>query len=262
MTPSTPEIVAIVQARSNSTRLPGKVLMDLMGKPVLEHILERVKCSRLIRRVVVATTDSPTDDILAERVRDEMNCLVFRGSERDVLARFYDCARTFGAEVVVRITADDPLKDPELIDRAISLLIDDPSLSYCSNTLKPTYPEGLDIEVCRFKALEQAHREATLISDREHVTPFIWRHPDLFKVLNFEHSEDLSAWRWTLDHPQDLALILAIYRHFYKGQSCFSFRDVIEYLRANRDLVSLNSTITRNEGYLKSRGQDKQEDSE
>jgi spore coat polysaccharide biosynthesis protein SpsF len=260
MAPQPPEIVAIIQARTGSTRLPGKVLLDVMGKPVIEHVLERVRCSRLIRRVVVATTDSPADDILAERVQTEMNCPVFRGSERDVLGRYCHCARTFAAEVVVRVTADDPLKDPEIIDRAISLLVGDPSLAYCSNTLKPTYPEGLDVEVCRVEALERAYREATLRSDREHVTPYIWRHPDLFKAENFEHSEDLSAWRWTLDRPEDVPFILAIYRQFYKGHSCFSYTDVIDYIRAHPDLALLNTGIGRRQGYLQSLEHDSQED--
>lgn len=223
-----------------------------MGKPVIAHIIERARGSRLTQQIVVATTDSPADDVLADRVRSEMKCPVFRGSEEDVLARFHHCAAAFGAHVVVRLTADDPLKDPEVIDRAVSLLMDDPSLAYCSNTLEPTYPEGLDVEVCRVEALQQAHREATRQSDREHVTPYIWRHPDLFKTLNFEHEENLSAWRWTLDRPEDVPLMVAIYRRFYKGDSRFSYRDVIDYVRSHPHLIGLNAGIARNEGYLRS----------
>ena len=132
------------------------------------------------------------------------------------------------------------------------VLIEDRTLAYCTNTLKPTYPEGLDVEVFRFDALKRAHGEAALSSDREHVTPYIWRHPELFKAVNFEHSEDLSGWRWTLDWPEDFQFILAVYHHFYKGHSYFPYREVIDYVRAHPDLLQINSGVARNEGYLAS----------
>ena len=245
-------ILAIIQARLSSSRLPQKVLLDLFGKSLLGHIIDRVKSSRLVDQVIVATTTSASDDPLVDHLDKNRLCPVFRGSENDVLDRFYQCARVHAPEVIVRITADDPLKDPEIIDRAITLLQGNPALDYCSNTLKPTFPEGLDVEVFRFRALERAHREATLESEHEHVTPYIWKHPERFTTLNFENNEDLSHWRWTVDKPEDFAFMQAIYRHFYRGNSYFSFREVIEYLRSRPELVAINSGTVRNEGYLKS----------
>jgi spore coat polysaccharide biosynthesis protein SpsF len=245
-------IIAIVQARVSSARLPAKVLEDISGKPLIEHVLRRVMASKRIDRVVVATTDTPADDTLVETVGTRVGCPVFRGSESDVLDRFYRCALEHGADVVVRITADDPLKDPEIIDRAVGLLVADPALDYCSNTLLPTFPEGLDVEVFRVDALARAAREATRGSDREHVTPYIWRHPDVFSIRNFEHEEDLSHWRWTVDRPRDLAFVRCVYDALYRGDALFSYRDVIAFVRSHPDVLRINEEIARSEGYTAS----------
>lgn len=244
-------IVAIIQARMGSSRLPNKVLADVCGRPMLQRLIERVEVASGVDTVIVATTTACSDDVLADWVRANTKYAVYRGSESDVLDRYYQCAKEAGASIVVRVTADDPLKDPALISHALDCLAADPELDYCSNTLRPTYPEGLDIEAFRFGALERAYREAALPSDREHVTPYIWRHPELFRLKNFEFSRDLSGWRWTVDKPEDLEFIRAVYSHFQR-QPLVSYLDVIAFLEQEPQLREINQGTVRNEGYLKS----------
>lgn len=244
-------ILAVIQARMGSTRLPEKILLKLEDKTVLEHIIGRVGRSKHVDKTVVATTVNPSDDRLEDFIRSNTSCSVFRGSEDNVLERFYLCAKEHSPDIIVRVTADDPLKDPEIIDRAIGYILEDPALDYCSNTIQPTFPEGLDIEVFRFRALEKAWREARLPSETEHVTPYIWKNPSLFKLKNFVHEEDLSAWRWTLDKPEDFEFIRRIYGHFYPANPCFNYRDIISFLKANPEVLEINRGTVRNEGYLK-----------
>lgn len=246
-----PLITAIIQARMGSSRLPGKVLADICGRPMLQRLIERIEAVPEVDRIIVATTEESADDQLAAWVADNTRCGLFRGSENDVLDRFYQCACSAGAAIVVRVTADDPLKDPALISQAIRCLLDDPKVDYCSNTIRPTYPEGLDIEVFRFPALERAYLEATLLSDREHVTPFIWRQPKLFQVRNFEFDRDLSTWRWTVDKPNDLEFIRKIYSEL-SGWPNVSYLEIIDLIERNQQLMTINQGTVRNEGYLRS----------
>jgi spore coat polysaccharide biosynthesis protein SpsF len=250
------EIAAIIQARMGSSRLPAKVLADVCGRPMLQRLIDRIECVPEVDRIIVATTDGEADDQLAAWVSANTRCELFRGAENDVLDRFYQCARLAGASIVVRVTADDPLKDPALISHAIGCLLENPNLDYCSNTMRPTYPEGLDIEVFRFSALERAFREASLPSDREHVTPFIWRQPELFRGRNFEFERDLSAWRWTVDKPNDLEFIRRIYAEF-QGWPDVSYLEIIDLLERNPQLMLINQGTVRNEGYIKSLCQEK-----
>lgn len=243
--------VAIVQARMASTRLPGKVLVDIAGKPLLAWLIQRVNSTSGIDQVVVATTDTSVDDVLADWITRVARTACFRGDEDDVLARFYDCAKLYAADLVVRVTADDPLKDPAIIQRAIDEFRRIPSLDYCSNTIDPTYPEGLDIEVLRFSALEKAHVEATLRSDKEHVTPYIWRQPEIFQILNFCYHRDLSSWRWTVDTPADLNLMRAIFTKF-RERPLVAFEEVVAFLEDNPQLTSMNQGIQRNQRYRQS----------
>lgn len=245
-------ITAIIQARMNSSRLPGKVMLRLLEKPILAHIIDRVRRSKSVHEVIVATTTSSLDDPLVSYVKHETQCKVFQGSEEDVLSRFYECARQHPSEFIVRITADDPLKDPTIIDQAIGYLLNDPDLDYCSNTITPTYPEGVDVEVFKFTALEDAFRNAKLKSEREHVTPFLWNNSKRYKLKNFTQAEDLSSWRWTLDTPQDLQLIQKIYERFYEGDSYFSYELIVQYLKENPHLITTNANTPRNQGYVKS----------
>ena len=175
-------VVAIIQARMGSSRLPGKVLAEIYGQPLLGILISRVKSSKFIDQIVVATTTERTDDILCDWLTGE-GVAYFRGSERDVLDRFWQCAKLYRADVIVRVTADDPLKDSGIIDEALGMLMGSETVDYVSNTLNPTYPEGLDVEVFRFSSLEKANSEATLESEREHVTPYIWKNRVKFKIF-------------------------------------------------------------------------------
>lgn len=250
-------IIGIIQARMGSTRLPGKVLADVQGRSLIAHVVERCAAAKCLQRVVIATTGQPEDDRLAAHVRDTLGVDVFRGSTDDVLDRFYQCALHYAPDIVVRITADDPLKDPEIIDRAVAILREDAGADYCSNAIRPTFPEGLDIEAFRFPALAAAAAEARLPSEREHVTPFIWSRPQRFRIRNFEHEEDLSAWRLTVDKPADLDLMRAIFAALGTKNNKFSYRAVIDLLKRRPELRDINSGTVRNEGYLRSLQEEK-----
>ncbi len=249
-------IVGIIQARTGSSRLPKKTLADLAGAPFLARVVERMRHCETLDALVLATTTEPSDDPLAE-LAASLGVAVYRGAVDDVLDRFYHAARMVEAALIVRITADDPFKDPAVTDHAVRLWLERPAeLDYVSNTLKPTYPEGLDIEVFTRQALARAWREATLPSEREHVTPYIWKHPDRFCVLNFEHERDLSHLRWTVDYPADLTFARAVYARLYRPGEVFLMEDILRLLEAEPELARLNAGIRRNEGYLKSLAED------
>jgi spore coat polysaccharide biosynthesis protein SpsF len=250
--------LAIIQARMGATRLPDKVLADIHGRPMLGWLLERVRAVAAIDEIVVATTAQPADDILvAWLAAHERGVGCFRGSESDVLERFYRCAEGRGSDVIVRITADDPLKDPGIIGEAIEMCRQDPSLDYVSNTMHPTWPEGLDIEVFRTRALQRAFREATLPSEREHVTPYIWKNPQKFRVHSMEWTRDLSHWRWTVDKPADLEFMRQVFGRFIDCP-LVPFAEVIAYLEQHPQVREINAGTIRNEGYLKSLSMEKQ----
>jgi spore coat polysaccharide biosynthesis protein SpsF len=252
------KILGIIQARLGSTRLPRKIFADIGGKRLIRHVVERSAASRHIGAIIVATTVEPEDAEVAEYATGVLGCGAFRGSTDDVLSRFYECAAPHAPDIIVRITADDPLKDAAIIDRAVEHLLADPALAYCSNTISPTFPEGFDIEAFRFSALERAHREAKLPSEREHVTPYIWKSPDKFAALNFTHDENLSDWRLTVDKPADLELMRAIFGELGKQTNLFSYREVIALLKARPELLDINRGTIRNEGYAKSLQQEGQ----
>lgn len=244
-------IVAIIQARMGSTRLPGKVLIDIQGKPLLEHVIDRVRMARLIDRMVIATTFNEKDKAIIEFAKN-LNIPYYVGSEDDVLDRFYQTAKKYKAETIVRITADRPFEDPEVIDKVVSYYLSHKEgVDYVSNTIKPTYPEGLDVEGFSFEALGKAWKEAKKPSEREHVTPYIWNHPELFRLTNVENDEDLSHLRWTVDTEADLQFTREIYARLYHGQ-VFFMKDILALLSAEPELARINKGITRYEGYLRS----------
>ncbi len=242
------KIIAIVQARMASTRLPGKVLASIQGKPVLEHIVDRVRKSRLIDLIVIATSSNPLDKAIIEFATSR--CIPYYvGSEDDVLDRFFHTAGKFGAGIIVRITADNPFQDPEIIDKVITSYLElNDSIDYVSNTIKPTYPSGLNVEVFSFEALERAWREAKKPSEREHVTPYIWNHPEIFRLANVENKEDLSHLRWTLDNEADLRFTREVYSRLYHGQ-VFLMKDILALLHAEPGLANINQGMARNAGY-------------
>ena len=247
---------AIIQARYSSTRLPGKVLMKVLDKTVLEYVVERVSRAKHIKKVIVATSVNEADLKIAELL-DDRGVSFYRGSENDVLDRFYRAALECGAEHLVRITADCPLADPVLIDSIIERYFAS-GADYCSNTLEVTYPDGLDAEVFSFKALSDAWKNAKLTSEREHVTPYIYKHPERFKLESFKYAEDLSGKRWTVDEKTDFMFVKAVIEALYPARPGFHMADVLDFLKDKPELEDLNKGIIRNEGYIKSLAEDKQ----
>lgn len=245
------KIVAIIQARMGATRLPGKMTMDLSGQPVIRRVFERVKLSRFINEIWLATTINPEDDILAEWA-EQNKINYFRGSAEDVLDRFYHTALKAKADVIVRITGDCPLHDYQVIDKVFAAYLEDSSLEYVSNVNPPTYPDGLDTEVFSFEALKKSWQEAKLKSEREHVTPYIWKHPERFKIGNISHLEDLSFYRWTLDTSEDLIFLRLIFEELQKKQQFGHLAEVLTILQEHQDWLKINAQYRRNEGYQKS----------
>lgn len=244
-------ILAILQARMSSTRLPGKVLLPLQGQPMLLRQIERIKRSQKIDKLIVATSIDATDDVLAELCQQQqIEC--YRGSLTDVLDRYYQAARAYQPDYVVRLTGDCPVADHRVIDTIIKYCVDN-QLNYASNTLQPTYPDGLDVEVFTFASLEQAWHEAKLPSEREHVTPYIKHQP---LSGNYRYSPDLSDIRLTLDEPADYELIQQIYAALYPINPDFSFEDMMVWLAKNLRLLKLNQQFMRDEGYAKSLRED------
>ena len=242
---------AIVQARMGSTRLPGKVMADLGGVPMINFLLERLSHARSLNSIVVATTDAPSDDILARHL-EAAGIAVFRGSVDDVLDRFYQAARTARADTVVRITGDCPLVDPDLVDEVIEAYRAGDA-DYVSNVSPPTYPDGLDTEVFSFAALERAWHETNSKYDREHATPYL-RNSGKFRTLNISHKLDLSAERWTVDEASDLKVVRAIIETF-SPRTDFSWQDVVDLSVRRPELFLLNQQIKRNEGASMGTGQ-------
>ena len=209
-----------------STRLPGKVSKLILGKPMLVHQIERVKQSRFVDRVVVATTIKDEDDIIA-RMAQEAGVECFRGSESDVLDRYYQAAREAQADIVVRVTGDCPLSDPKVIDETIEYFLKNATdVDYAS---KPSnYPEGLDMEIFSFSTLERAWKEAVKPSEREHVTPYVYNHPEMFRVRAWQSGvEDFSAMHWSVDTPEDFIFVTKIFENLYPQNSVFSKDEVL-----------------------------------
>lgn len=257
-----PYTVAIIQARMSSSRLPGKVLLDIAGKPMLASVVHRTQRASLVHQVVVATTSDESDNLIVEFC--SLNAIPFyRGSMHDVLDRYYQAARQFHAQVVVRITADCPLIDPQLIDEIVYKFLqgieitgsfgDDeiPRLTrsaydFAANRLPPpwgrTYPIGLDIEVCSMHALEIAWREASEKHQREHVMPFFYEHPERFRILHLDYHTDYGNLRWTVDTPEDLEMIQRIFAYFSPREPG-SWLEVLELFQQHPDLASINQQI-------------------
>jgi spore coat polysaccharide biosynthesis protein SpsF len=242
------KVVAIVQARMGSTRLPGKVLKDLEGETMLARVVERLSRSRLINEVVIATTDRAGDDAIVEECR-RCSVPVFRGDEDDVLDRYFRAAQLAKAEVVVRITSDCPLIDPGVTDKTIAAFLNPGNASqwrtmpdYASNVVVRTYPRGLDTEVMTAQALERCWHAANQPYERTHVTPYIYEHPGEFKILSVTGEADFSRHRWTVDTPEDLKFVRAIYARF-KGRDDFREPDILALLEHEPELMELNRSI-------------------
>ncbi len=251
-------IAAIIQARMGSTRLPGKVLMTLAGKPVLWHIITRLQQAYHLDNICVATTIENEDNCIEEACR-LWEIPVYRGSLDDVLLRYYECAKRIGMQegkkdYIVRITADCPFVDPSIVDNLIEKAVNG-HYDYVSNIDPPTFPDGLDVEVFRFDVLETTVKEARLNSEREHVTPFIRDNKFFFKY-NHASNLDLSNIRLTLDTSEDYKLISTIYDALYHKGEIIYLNDVLKLLDSRSEILAINAQYKRNEGYEKSLCQD------
>ncbi|UCZ57553.1 glycosyltransferase family protein [Desulfurispirillum indicum] len=249
------KVLGVLQARYSSTRLPGKVLKPLQGFPMLLHQIWRLERSSRLEKLVVATSSDASDDLLAATL-EEHGVSVYRGSLEDVLDRFCQAARKYQPEHVVRLTGDCPLTDPAVMDEVIALHLDG-DYDYTSNCFPPTFPDGLDVEVVRFACLEEAWREATLPSEREHVTPFIHSQPHRYRQGNHRQVDDLSGLRWTVDEPEDFAFVQSVYAQLYPVSPAFGMDEVLNLLKRQPELSQHNRKFQRNEGYAKSLEKDK-----
>lgn len=240
-------VVCIIQARVGSTRLPKKVLREICGKTVLEHDVDRLKKVKNIDKIVIATTTEEKDiEIVSEAERLEIN--YFRGSEKDVLSRYYYAAKVYNADVVVRVTSDCPLLDPDVTEATIKYYLDNKEkYDYVSNTLERTFPRGLDTEVFSFEALEKAFNEATLDRDREHVTAYIYTNKERFSLAYYKSNTDYSIYRWTLDTEEDFKLINIIYNELYEEEKVFKMNDILNLFSKRRELLEINRDIEQKE---------------
>ena len=239
----------------SSSRLQGKIMKEVFGKPLLIYLVERLLCCKRIKNIILATTVSSEDNPVVA-LAQELGLKVFRGSENNVLDRFYGAATTFGAKHIMRITADCPLIDPDLLDTLVEYYFSN-NLDYASNNNPPTLPDGLDAEIFTFNALEYSHNHAVLPSDLEHVTPYIRNHPKLFKIGNWSYHEDLSHLRWTVDEPEDFDFVRQVIEAIYPGNKNFRTKDILDILHQRPELVKINAHFARNEGYLTSLQEDK-----
>ena len=245
------KVVALVQARMGSVRLPGKVLKPIVNKPMIELLLARLSHSSELDEIVVATSQEKRDDKLQSAV-ESLGFQCTRGSEKDVLNRFYESAKSLDADVIVRITGDCPLVDSKLVDECIRGYRET-KVDYFSNTDPATYPDGLDIEVMSFQSLQRANNEADSEFDREHVTPYI-RNSDIFSKSSIQYGEDLSNQRWSVDEPEDLVVVTEIFEYF-TPDIFFDWKQVLELLKLKPELFAENKIIKNNEGSTMGTGQ-------
>ena len=242
------KVVAVIQARMSSRRFRGKVLMQLAGVPVLEHVVQRISYCKTINQVVVATSsDTSDDDIEAWCIDNKVEC--FRGKLNDVLDRFYQAAKHYQADAIVRITADCPVIDPAIVDEVVEGYQVGGFEFY---GLAGEFPDGLDCTVFSFSAIERAWNESVLPSEREHVGPYIEKNPEIFKNGTLVKFKGMSHHRWTLDEPEDFKFLSFVFDELYVKGSIFYTHQIIKLLEINPEISNINSNIIRNEGYQNS----------
>jgi spore coat polysaccharide biosynthesis protein SpsF len=245
-------ILAILQARLSSSRMPEKVLKPILGKPMLLHQIERLQCSEKIDKLVVATSDNISDNLIEKMCLDN-NIEVFRGDLNNVLDRFYQCAKSYGPDHIVRLTGDCPLIDWKVIDDMIRYYLDR-KLDYMATSIN--FPDGLDAEVMTMKALSEAKFHATLPSELEHVTQYINKKNDKFRIEYFDSKRSLSHHRWTVDEPEDFILVEKIYQTLYEDNPQFLMNDILNLLDEHPELAKINNNFIRNKGLEKSLQED------
>ncbi|KAF0153127.1 MAG: Polysaccharide biosynthesis protein [Ignavibacteria bacterium] len=237
------KIVTVIQARMSSTRLPGKIMLPILGKPMLQRMIERIKNAKLIGKIVVATSINADDDEVEEFCKKN-NIVCFRGHLTDLLDRHYQVGKKFSADAVVKIPSDCPLIDPQIIDKVIQHYIQNDELDFVSNLHPATYPDGNDVEIMSFDSLGCAWKDASKNYEREHTTPFIWENNDTFKVGNvvWENGLDYSTThRWTIDFPEDYEFIRKVYEELYAKNPNFSLNDILTLLKQKPEIAEINS---------------------
>ena len=235
--------IIINQARMTSTRLPGKVMKEVLGKPLLEYQFERLQRVKEADELIIATTNNDSDQPIVELCK-RLGIAYYCGSEEDVLSRYYEAATQLGADVIVRVTSDCPLIDPSIVDRVIKLYKDKrDNYDYVSNTLTRSYPRGMDTEVFSYKVLEEAFINAKEKPEREHVTPYICWQPERYRLGNVSHHEDQSRHRWTVDQIEDFLLIENIIKALYPDKPHFNMTDVLDILKENPEWLKLNAEV-------------------
>jgi spore coat polysaccharide biosynthesis protein SpsF len=235
------KVGAVIQARMGSSRLPGKVLLDIAGTPMLGRVVDRARRGRSVNLVIVATTTGPQDDPLAAYARS-LSVDVFRGDENDVLDRYYQAAKAFDLDVVARITSDCPLLDPGILDTVVQAVIDaGEPVDFCSNTLQRRFPRGLDVEVAPLATLDRLWRTALLPHYRAHVFPYIYEHPAEFVTRSVTDTVDRSYMRWTVDTDEDLRFVREVYRQLRPEPG--HWRDVVALLERQPELLQINEAV-------------------
>lgn len=232
-------IVIIVQARMNSTRLPGKVMKHVLGKPLLFYLVERLRRVKKVQKLVIATTKSREDWSIVDFCRrHRISC--FCGDEKNVLSRYYEAAQAFSASAVVRITADCPLMDPSIIDRVVSVYFQNGQYDYVSNTCNRTYPRGMDVEIFSWETLNETFKRALTKSEKEHVTAYMYQNPQKFRLGDVVLKEDLSSMRWTVDTSEDFSFVRKVIESLYPCKKYFTMNDILELLKKRPELKKLN----------------------
>jgi len=244
----------IVQARMSSTRLPKKVLKEILSKPMLHRQVDRLKNSKCAQKLIIATSDQ-NSDLAISQLCSQIGVECFLGPLDDVLARFYKCAKKYSLQHIVRISGDCPLIDAAIIDEIIEFHLNN-NADYTTNCIERTFPDGQDIEIFTIKALKIAYLDAKKPSEREHVTPYI-RESGQFSTVNYLAKKDLSHFRMSVDHKEDFDLVTQVYKALYPIKPLFSLNDIVKFLDENPTIYKLNQHISLNEGYTKSLAIDK-----
>ncbi len=242
----TGRVIAIVQARMGSTRLPGKVMKSICNKPVIELMLERLSKSELIDEIVVATTNLNEDDVIFDWAK-KSNYSVFRGSELDCLDRHYQVGKKFDAEFIAKITPDCPFIDPQIVDKVVGFFLENSEkFDYVSNGHPPSYPDGLDLEIMHLSTLEIAWKHSIEPIEREHTTTHIWKNPDVFRIGNVLMPGTKNLFmteRWTLDYPEDFKFIKKVYENLYQNGKIFLMDEILEFLSKRQDIRKINNHL-------------------
>lgn len=243
-------VVAIIQARTGSTRLPNKIFLKLTDSSLLSHVVNRLRPSKEIDKIVVATTISSQDNSVEEWcIQNHID--YYRGSENNVLERYYHAAKKFNAEIIIRVTADDPFKDFRLIDKAIKILKENKYDFVCNNN-PVSFPEGLDVEALTMDSLSKSFLNSTSNFEKEHVTQYIHRNKNKFRIFNIKNDKDLSSYRWTIDTEEDYLFAKEIYNNLFRSNKIFLPEDIYQLLENKPLLLKINSRVKKSDLYKKS----------